>query len=126
MLVGPWVCKRIGMVFCAADCQALGDIRDRKIIAGVVFNNFNGASIQMHVAVDDKRVSKSFVIACFRYAFEQAKVEKILGFVGSKNIAAYSLNRHLGFVKECKISGAHPDGYLVVMSMTRIQCRFLE
>lgn len=126
MLVGPWVCEKIGMVFCPEDCQAIGYLRNGRLTAGVIFNNFNHASIQMHVAVDNKRVSKSFVLACFAYAFKQAKVEKILGFVGSKNISAYSLNRHLGFVKECKIKDAHPDGYLIVMSMTRLQCRFLE
>ena len=70
-------------------------------------------------------MTKSYLGFCFQYAFNQAKVNKILGFVGSKNLQARKFDEHLGFRLEASIEGAHIDGDLLIYSMTRAQCRWL-
>ena len=99
-----------------------------ELIAGVVFDSWNGASVQMHVAALPGRnwVSKALLGIVFDYPFNQLKVKKILGTVGESNVAARRFDEHVGFKLEATLSEAHPDGMLLVYSMTREQCRWLS
>lgn len=99
-----------------------------KLLAGVVFDSYNKASVQMHVAAvpGARWMTRAFLWTCFHYPFEQLKVNKILGPVGSANTAARRFDEHLGFVLETALKDAHPDGDLLIYSMTRDQCRFLN
>jgi len=53
-------------------------------------------------------------------------VNKILGYVGSGNVAAQRFDEHIGFKREAVIQGAHPDGDLIIYSMTKEQCPWLK
>lgn len=99
-----------------------------RLLAGVVFDSYNKASVQMHVAAAPgaRWMTKAYLWTCFHYPFEQLRVNKILGLVGSKNLAAQRFDEHLGFVLETALKDAHPDGDLLIYSMTRDQCRFLN
>ena len=117
----PGVYQAIGLIEVAEN----GSERQ---IAGVLFNEFNGASIQMHVAAEPgaRWACKEFISFSFRYPFFQCGVTKVLGYVGGKNLQAQAFDRHLGFVEEVRIEGAHKDGELIIFSMTKDQCKWLE
>jgi len=96
--------------------------------AGVLFDGWNGSSICMHVAaVPGKRwMTREYLRVCFDYPFRQLQASKILGLVGEKNVAARRFDEHLGFVLEATLKDAHPDGDLLVYTMTPGQCRWLN
>jgi len=127
-VIGPWVCQRTGgQYFPDSGARAIGLLRDGVLVAGVLFEHYNGRSIAMHVAGEGKDwMTRDFLMECFRYPFVQLGVHKIIGLVDSSNKDARRLDEHLGFRMEAKIAGAAPRGDLLIFTMTREQCRFLE
>lgn len=124
--VGEWVYNRTGGTFPENICTALGLAEDGKIVAGVVYEGFNGASVKTHIAIDEKTyLTKEFLKAIFEYPFNQLKVNKLIGIVDATNTRAVSLNKKLGFTIEGVIEGASSTGDLLIMTMRRDQCRYL-
>lgn len=123
--MGPWVCSMTGGNYCEGTTIALSEYG--QLIAGVLYDEYNGTSIRMHVAAIGRRwMTKEYLWMCFHYPFEQLKVNKIIGLVGSGNANAIAFDEHLGFKLEHSIVDAHKDGALLVYTMKREQCRFLE
>jgi RimJ/RimL family protein N-acetyltransferase len=92
----------------------------------VVFDNYNGRSISMHVAGEGGHwMTRDYARACFGYAFGQLGVRKIIGLVDSTNEAAKRYDEHLGFRVEGVITDAGKHGDLLIYSMTPDQCRWL-
>lgn len=105
----------------------IGLERDGELIAGVKFDNWNRASICMHVAASGSRwMTREYLWFCFYYPFVQLGVKKILGVVAESNHAARRFDEHLGFKLEYSMPDMHPDGALLLYTMTKDQCRFLE
>jgi RimJ/RimL family protein N-acetyltransferase len=124
--VGHWVCAQLGSIYNEQLSVAFGMERDGELIAGVIFDGYNGGSIHMHVAGKGGHwMTREYARVVFSYAFDEAKVHKILGFVDSENLKARRYDEHLGFVKEAVIEGAGRHGDLIIYSMTREQCRYL-
>lgn len=125
--VGPWVCQRTGGTW-TGDGSAIGYEKDGKLIAGVLYDQYNGRSACMHVASDGSRkwMTRDYLWICFDYPFNQLKLNKLLGLVDSTNEKALAFDKHLGFVEEAIIKDAGKHGDLVILSMTRQQCRFLK
>lgn len=124
-IVGRWVCRMTGGEYSGG--VAIGMADDVKLIAGVLYDTYNGASIAMHVAGHARSwMTREYLWMCFHYPFEQLKVKKVIGLVSENNGQARRFDEHLGFVLETRIKDAHPDGDLLIYSMTRQQCRFLE
>lgn len=125
-LIGPWVCERTGGTFEPSTSTAIGWMQsDGMLSAGTVYDMFNGRSICMHVAAE-KPVTRTFLKACFRYAFDQLGVQKAIGLVDSTNESALRFDHHLGFVEEARIKDAGKNGDLVLLTMTKAQCRWIE
>jgi RimJ/RimL family protein N-acetyltransferase len=108
--------------------QAIGLEEDGELIAGVLFDNYNGASICMHVAaVPGKRwMSREYLWYCFYYPFMELKVKRITGLVPESNLAARRFDEHLGFQLEARLKDAAPDGDVLVYRMMKADCKFLE
>lgn len=123
--VGRWVCERNGSSFVPSESTAIGVARGGQIVGGVVFDNWNGNSICMHVAGEGNWFSRSFAQACFGYAFIQLKVKKALAPVDSTNEKSKRFCERLGFRLEATITSAGKTGDLLVFSMTPEQCRWL-
>ena len=122
--VGSWVCERTGGYY--IDGVGIGLEENGELIAGVLYDMFNGKSIAMHVAaVGSRWMTKEYLRYCFEYPFKQLGVKKILGLVDTENIDAQVFDEHLGFVVEATIKDAARRGDLIVYSMTKDQCRFL-
>lgn len=123
--VGEWVCARTNGSY--TEGVAIGLERDGVLIAGVLYDHYNGASIAMHVAAEGKQwLNRDYLWFCFWYPFEQLKVNKVIGPVPSTNEAALRFDKHLGFIEEARIKDGAPGGDLILLTMTRQQCRYLE
>lgn len=137
--VGEWVCARTGglldlqgSVAIGLASQAIPDPNSTltlagPLIAGVLFDNYNGSSICMHVAAEGSGwLTREYLKVCFDYPFNRAGVKKILGLVDSTNTQARRFDEHLGFQLEATIKDAGKSGDLLIYSMTRQQCRYLK
>lgn len=120
-----WLCERIGLIP-TRNIQCIGSVRGGIILGVVGFDGYNGASIQMHVAGSPGWLDRSLIWACFDYAFNVCKANVVIGMVPLGNAEAIRFNTHLGFKTRLELEGAHPDGALVLMTMTREECRYLN
>ncbi len=101
--------------------------KEGRIVCGVFFENYTGNSLQIHVGLEPgQRMSKAWLRALFGYAFNVAKVKKIVGVIDSENSACLRFTRNIGFTDESLIKDAGPKGDFCILTMTRNQCRFLE
>jgi RimJ/RimL family protein N-acetyltransferase len=127
-LLGPWICERTGGKWFDGLGTTIGLQRAGEIVAGVLYDEWNGASIRMHVASDGSRrwLNREFLRFAFWYPFEQLKVNRVHGVVAESNDAARKFDEHLGFVLEHRAPDAHPDGALLFYRMYRHECRWIE
>lgn len=123
--VGPWVCARTHGKFESSTSEAIGFETDGELTAGVVYDMFNGRSVCMHVAAEQS-VTRQFTRVCFDYPFNQLGVNKVIGLVDSTNHKALRFDTHLGFVQEACIKDAGKHGDLLILTMTRQQCRWIK
>lgn len=125
-LLARWLCERIGYMptpwlKCIANVTIEG-----KILGVVGFDNWNGASCQMHVAGEGRWLTRDMVRACFDYAFNVAGLRVVIGLVPSTNAKALRFDKHVGFTEVGRIADAVPGGDLVIMQLRREHCRYLE
>ncbi len=132
IVTGDWVCQwvteRTGGTYFEGSGQGIGLLRGDVLVAGVLFDAFNGRSVQMHVASDGTRawMTRAYLAVCFDYPFNQLRVKKIVGLVDSENADAIRFDTALGFAHEATLTDAGRNGDLLLLTMTRDQCRFLE
>jgi len=128
--VGKWVMERIpGMEMDdGLDYEAIGVCSDEgELIAGVVFNHFTGYDISMHVAADRGRLwaTPGVMKTIFGYPFNQLQCRRVTGFVSAINKATLRFDLKIGFVIEGRLRDATPEGDMIVIGMTRNECRWL-
>lgn len=121
-----WLCERIGYVP-SPHFVCIGSVTaDGTRLRGVVgYDNFNGASVTMHMAGEPGWIDKAALHAAFDYPFSVLGCSQVLAFVPSGNDAALGINKRLGFEVVVELDGAHPDGSLFVMRMLRENCKWL-
>lgn len=122
--VGHWVAKRVDFGFLESRSVALGLKREDKIIAGVIYDNFNHQTIWCHFAIEGK-LTPAFLAAIFDYPFNTCKVEKIIAPVGSDNEKSGKVVKNMGFTEEGRIKEGIPHGDIVFYTLRRDDCRFL-
>lgn len=128
-IVGPWVAERTGGMWIAQSSSTVGLVDDEKgLIAGVIYQDFNGANISMHVAAmpGARWMTREFLWAVFHYPFEQLNCKRVTGLVADTNLAARRFDEHLGFSLEATLKDAHPEGDLLVYAMHKQDCRWLH
>jgi L-amino acid N-acyltransferase YncA len=108
----------------AEGSQAIGLERDGQIIAGVIYENWNKASIVCHIAIEG-RMTKGYLKAIFDYPFKFCKVKKIIVPVSSTHAKSLKLVTKMGFVEEARVKDAVPDGDIIFLTLARENCRFL-
>ena len=108
--------------------KCLGLERDGELVAGVMFEGFNGRNEWMHVAAipGARWMTKEYLRYCFHYPFNEMGVDRISGYVNESNEVARRFDEHLGFHEEARLKGAAPDGGDVLLYvMWRDDCRFI-
>lgn len=126
--VVEWVAKRTNEFGNFGAAIGIGWQKDSKLVAGVVYSDYNGVNMQMHVASDGTKrwMTREYLRVCFDYPFNQAKVKRITGLVGEGNVAAQKFDEHLGFERETTLRGAHPTGDLIVYVMWKERCKWIS
>jgi len=124
-VLASWLCKKIDYIPTPA-IKCIGNIVNGQIVGVIGYDGFNRASVHMHVAGEPGWVTKSMLFAAFDYPFRVLKCNMVIGLVPSGNTDAIRFNTRLGFKVENELIGAHPDGALLLMTMRREDCRWLE
>ncbi len=122
--VGHWVAEKLGSGYFAARSNAIGLMKDNKLIAGVIYENWNRRSIMCHIVVEG-RLTRLYVGAIFNYAFNVCNVEKIIVPVESHNLKSIKLIENMGFTEEGRIKDSQPNGDIILYTMAKGDCRFL-
>jgi len=107
--------------------QGLGLERDGSLIAGVVYEGFNGHNMWIHVGAQPgaRWLTRDFLRTCFAYPFQQCGVSRLSGYVNASNLAARRFDEHLGFEQEAVLHGAGPDGGdVIIYKMLHERCRY--
>lgn len=120
--VTPWVAKKLFARFNAD--AAIGLERHGEMVAGVIYENWNGASFVCHIAVQGL-MTPAYLAAIFHYPFVHCGASKIIAPVAQSNEESIRFVTKLGFRLESRILDAHPDGSLLLFTMTPEACRFI-
>ena len=110
----------------AEKMTAIGLRRHGELIAGVIYEGFNGRNVWMHVAAipGARWLVRGYLKACFLYPFTVCGCERVSGYVDDSNEAAKRFDEHLGFKPEARLSGAAADGGDVISYvMWKKDCR---
>lgn len=121
--VKEWVEKQLFAAF-GPKTQALGLKRHDQMVAGVVYENWNGASVTCHIVIQGL-LTPAYLAAIFHYPFIHLGVKKIIAPVAESNEECIRLVTKMGFVREATLSDAHPDGSILLYTMERDQCKFI-
>ncbi len=108
--------------------KGIGLERDGDLVAGVLYESFNGANIWMHVAAvpGSRWLTRDFLKYAFHYPFVELGCKRISGWVEADNFAAQKFDEHLGFVHESTLEGAGRRGVDVfIYRMKREECRYV-
>ena len=122
--VGHWVAKQTGGIYCGVHAQAIGFERDGKLVAGIIFEDWNGKSIVCHLAIRGQ-VHPKFFREIAIYAFGTCKVHKVIAPIGSEKTRMIGIVKKIGFTEEGRIQNAQPFGDIVIFTLTGPNCRFL-
>jgi len=122
--VGAWVADRIAGKFYSETSSAIGLEKNGVMIAGVIYENWNRASIFCHIAIEG-RMTKAYLKAIFDYPFNVCNVKKIIVPVVSNHVKSIKLVANMGFTEEARIVDGSQDGDIIFLTMTKENCRFL-
>ena len=121
-------CRQYIPIPVVAGMKGLGLERDGELIAGVVYEGYNGVIVWMHVAAKPgaKWMTREYLRYCFYYPFEELGCKRVSGSVDASNLMARRFDEHLGFKQEAVLEGAASDGGDVILYvMRREDCRYV-
>ncbi len=126
--VVEWVAKRTAEFGNYGAAFGIGVQVQGRLVAGVVYNEFNGVNMNMHTAALPKVrwLTKESLWYFFDYPFNRAKVNRVTALVGEGNVKSRKLVEGVGFSLETTLEGADPTGDLLVYAMWRDECRWLN
>lgn len=96
-----------------------------KIIAVTGYTDYNGSSLQMHIALEG-RFTFEYMRFCFAYAFDQLKIKRVVTVVDSTNTKSLKFSWNCGFQTEHIVKDAGIEEDLYILSMYRHECKLLN
>lgn len=128
--VAAWVAQKVDMKGSWGDFYAMGilDTDKRALVAGVVFNNWNGANATVHIAMEPgvgRAMIRLFAAVC-DYAFTQHGLKRLTGLVPASEPRVLKFDMNLGFEEEFLMKDGAPDGDLHVLVLWAHKCRWLS
>lgn len=118
LVLHDWLKQRIGIPW-SVDFRCLARVIDNKITAVIGYEGFTGASCRMHMAGEGQWMTPGFIRAAFEYPFTTLDLPMVFGIVPSGNLVALDIDKRMGFVELLYIPGAHPDGGIHFLQLTR-------
>lgn len=107
--------------------SSIGLERDGEVIAGCVYNLFNGVSCHVSIAAKcgSRWCSRGIIRVMMGYALVGMNLKRITATVAESNKVSCKFVEKLGFVLEAKLIDSEPDGALCVYRMLKSECRWL-
>ena len=122
---GFWTAKKVDGGYFQERSQSIGLKKNGEFVAGVIYENWHGKSITCHIAVTG-RMTPAYLFAIFDYPFIVCNVGKIIVPVSSANITSIRFVEKMGFQEEARIKDAMADGDMVILTMPKERCKYLE
>ena len=123
--VGEWVAARNNSKYHEQASQAIGLVKNEEIVAGVIYERYTGASLTVHIAISGQ-LTPAYLRAIFDYPFVFCDVNKLIAPVASTNVKSIKLVENMGFIEEGRIRDAAPDGDIIMYTMSKLNCRFIN
>ena len=114
---------------CHNPCTVVGLERDGRIIAGALYEKFNGHNVIFHGASDGSKkwATRGFIRELCRHPFVNMGAPRMSTPVASSNEAAIRFDLAMGFEEECRQkSAAHDGSDLVWLVMWKDKCKWLS
>ena len=128
-LIGAFVNERQGCPAHASwgNFNAMGLIKGKTLVAGVIYNAYEAANVNMHIgAVDGARwLTREFLFAAFDYPFNELGRRRVSAFMRASNKKAISFIENIGFEYEGKLLHYYPKDDALMYGMVKEKCRFL-
>jgi len=125
--VAQWVAQRIIGFSPSPDAKALGVVSNGELVAGVVYERWNGVHVEASIAANGQVwATRSTLFRIFHYPFNQLGCEAISVLVPSSNIPSLNLATKLGFEPEAIVRfAAHDGSSMVVLKMFKDKCKWI-
>jgi RimJ/RimL family protein N-acetyltransferase len=124
---GPKIARAAGTYFNPECDIAISRVENDQLLGGVIFTNYTGASIGIHVAGFHPRwLSRDMLWVIFNYSFIQLNCKTVFGQVPVTNSKALEFDKKIGFNEVARIADVFPDGDLILLRMRREDCRWLK
>ena len=124
---GLKIAEVAGCNFNPACDVSIGNEEGGELLGGVIYQNFTGESIGIHVAsLSKKWLTRDLIWISFHYPFVQLGVKRIFGQVPETNTVALEFDLAIGFKVLTKIDGVFSDGGMILIVMERGDCRWLN
>lgn len=127
--VAGWVSARIPDFEASMSARALGVIKQEKLVAGVVFERWNGVHVEAAIAAEpgSSWADRRTLHAIFYYPFVTLDCRAISVSVPMSNLPSLNLATKLGFEPEAMIRyAAHDGSSLIVLKMFRETCKWIS
>lgn len=119
MVLHKWLDDRIKLHW-STDFRALARVVNGEIVGCVGYEGFTGTACMMHMAgTKPGWFNREFIRLAFRYPFDILGLKMVFGRVPSGNTRALDIDLRLGFKELIYLEGAHPDGGIHLLRMTR-------
>ena len=126
------IAQAVGIQFVPSLHHCIAEYDERDVLrGGVLFTDFWGGSVGMHVAGFRKNWgSRAIIYLAFDYPFRQLKVKKIFSLVPEWNYHSRNMALRIGFKIEYKADDVfnfeHSLNGMYVMSMRKEDCKWLN
>ena len=126
--VAEWVRERVRFVEHWGPCRAIGIARGAELIAGVVYNNHRGPTIEASIAsTEPSWCSRRNLAAIFAYPFRQLDCTRLGACTEANDAPVRAFLSRLGFREEGLLKSALPERLdAVIYGMTPEECRWLR
>lgn len=117
-MLHDWLKKRISIPW-STDLRCLARVVDGEIIGIVGYEGFTGTACRMHMAGEKGWITREFIWRAFNYPFGILDLDMVFALVPSGNKTALEIDLRWGFRELMYLKGAHPDGGLHFLRMTK-------
>lgn len=125
--VCEWASKRIpNFAGWGTKPQAIGNEREDRLTAAVVYTNFSGKNVWASIVCDEP-ITRQFLVAIFHNPFNYWGCNHISCAIEASNQKSLSLCSNMGFQQEGLIREAATNGEdIIIMGLLKRECRFLK
>ena len=121
-----WLSKQIDCPL-PKTAYCLAELRNNQIAGVIGFTSHINKSIWVHIAGLNKTwLTSKLLYAFFDYPFNQLGCTVMIAQICSSNRDSRQFAQRLGFKTEAIIKDAHQNGDLVLVSMLRENCRYIN